>query len=342
MKLAMILPNAQDGTSLARAAMPMAMLSRQHPELRLIHGAGDGTEWSWNRIAECDAVFLQRPFSDNHLKVAEMVKKMRIPLWIDYDDDLLCVPRSNPAHRVFAQPSILSNVRKAMRAATVLTVSTTELASRVDRKDVTVIPNAFNDYMMSCSSQPRNKTISWRGSVTHQEDLYTVILQMAQLASEHTDWRWRFFGDVPWDVYSAIPQSQMEVGPEFNVQEPLKWLDLMTDEAPYIHIAPLADNQFNRSKSSIVWFEATAAGAMVVAPDLPEFQRSGIRNYKDGPGFKVVMETIMREFDKRIHPNVVSSRLEMQSRGLLLSETNKLRWRIINDLCKAPTAEAIC
>ena len=334
----MILPSAQDGTSYYRGAMPLALLARQHPELRLVRGMGDGTEWSWDRLAECDAVFIQRPHASVHLQVVMMARKLRLPVWVDYDDDLAAVPRSNPAYRVFSNPVTVSNIGECARLADVLTVSTPAIARRLGRDDVVVLPNGLNDFHVRPGHALRQKVISWRGSGIHQEDLLTVIGEIHALANEHPDWHWRFLGDPPWDIYHAIPAKQLTVGPEFNIQDPLAWLECFYEAAPFIHIVPLAPNRFNEAKSNCSWLEATAAGAMVIAPGfLTEFVRPGIRNYTTGQAFVEAVKAAMVEWrDGAMHPNVEISRKDIRRAGLLLSETNKVRWKIIKSLCRHP------
>ncbi len=62
---------------------------------------------------------------------------------------------------------------------------------------------------------------------------------------------------------------------------------------PAIMIVPLVDNDFNRAKSNIAWLEGCFAGAAVIAPDFPEFQRPGVLNYSSPEQFGDVLGNAM-------------------------------------------------
>ena len=115
-------------------------------------------------------------------------------------------------------------------------------------------------------------------------------------------------------------------------------ISILNEAAPFIHLVPLAPNRFNEAKSNCSWLEATAAGAMVIAPGfLPEFVRPGIRNYTTGQAFVEAVKAAMVEWrDGAMHPNVEISRKDIRRAGLLLSETNKVRWKIVKSLCRQP------
>ena len=87
-----LIPNPTDGTSLYRGWGPLSRIKKHLPEVEFI--VANTVDWSV--LINCDGAFLQRPFTEGHLKICEMIKNMGIKLWVDYDDDLLNVPRSNP------------------------------------------------------------------------------------------------------------------------------------------------------------------------------------------------------------------------------------------------------
>ena len=65
----------------------MAELRRARADLALTFV----NEVNWSSLAMNDAVYMQRPFTAGHAKIAELAVSNRIPLWVDYDDDLYSV-----------------------------------------------------------------------------------------------------------------------------------------------------------------------------------------------------------------------------------------------------------
>jgi hypothetical protein len=112
------------------------------------------------------------------------------------------------------------------------------------------------------------------------------------------------------------------------------YMDAFARLGPWLHIVPLANNGFNRSKSNLAWLEATAAGAVVLAPALEEWQRPGIVNYKDASDFGNKLSRLMDEFNAPgCHPNVTLSRAYIRE-NLSLRCLNAQRWEILNELWK--------
>ena len=126
------------------------------------------------------------------------------------------------------------------------------------------------------------------------------------------DWRCNKLGDV---------HSYRDV---FSYMEQLHGL------APAIHIVPLCDIPFNRAKSNNAWLEATSTGAIVVAPDLPEWRRPGVLLYKQG-GFYEIVRTAMAMTEKQRLNEVAKSRKYILE-NLTLSIVNKQRREILNNL----------
>ena len=82
---------------------------------------------------------------------------------------------------------------------------------------------------------------------------------------------------------------------------------------------PMLDTVFNRAKSNCSWIEATSAGMVLIAPNLPEFQRPGVvLTDHFFAGVKHVMED-----DAYLEAFNLSK--EYIKNNLLLSKVNELR-----------------
>jgi hypothetical protein len=329
-RLACSVPHPEDGTSFYRAMGPLGAMAVEEPKLELVlpRLTPAGWELSWDWLAGCHALFLQRPFRDTHLQLAKYCKAMELPLWVDWDDDQRAVPKSNPFYSDYADSQSVRNVIwEVSHLADLVTCSTPHLAKTFDRQ-VRVIPNgnAFKFY-----NEPRARRVSWRGAAGHEEDICTVLGALSRTAElpQFSMWRWFFMGDIPWQVNSAIPAMRLEQAPGALLHFMVPLLAL---QAPYVHIVPLKDFHFNRCKSNIAWIEATCAGAAVLAPDFEEWRRPGVVNYTDPKDFEGKLVGLMESYDNgRMHPNVTLSRAYIHD-NLGLGQLNRERYAILNQL----------
>ena len=323
--LGLISPDPSDAVSFFRAFGVFPYLARNH-DVRFVTGAN----WGWEHIVQCDVVFFQRPFSVEHKTVCEMVKSLKVPLWIDVDDDLFSVPMSNPAHPLYMTTTTHANMRAMIGMADVVTVTTKTLAERF--MGAQVIPNAMNDYIWEMNMAPREKVVSWRGSVTHFADMAPFLPAIQRASEKYPDWMWSFVGHPHWDVVKAVPHDRRRLyGYAKNFFE---YVRLFNSLNPSVHIVTLDDCPFNHAKSNLAWLEATMAGAVVVAPDWEEWHRPGIVNYKNGPdGFDATVGAVMEQSPGWLMNQSALSR-EFITRELLLSDVNEMRWSILRELSK--------
>lgn len=331
LNLTLVCPNPKDGTSFWRGHGPFGLLARQEPNLRLHTGsdfAQGQAAWSWCDMARADVCVLQRPAGPPHLQVAQMAKEAGIPLWLDMDDDVTEVPISNRYFHSFPQPQTSRCVEELAAMADVITVTTDALAAKFGAK-ARVIPNALPDHAVGFSDGPRSRVVTWRGSNTHDGDVESVLPQLAEAALD-TAWRWWFYGDPGWRLAKAMPSNRVKIGPVWS-SFPTMVADLAA-VAPYIHVVPLEHCKFNAAKSNAAWIEATAFGAAVLAPDMPEWRRPGITNYRDAKDFGRQLKRLMADYDNgKFHPNVAASREHIREH-LLLTNVNALRALVATEL----------
>src|ERR1035437_6848568 len=140
-----IIPS-DDGTSHYRGMGPIGALARTSKmDINLVFAeqCAEGTAYLLS------GVFVQRPFMDDHLRVAKMYREMGVPLWVDYDDDLFNVPVDNSAHYTYGGKQIRNNIREILLLRDKVTVSTLQLKKQLSMESecglekITVIPNAF-------------------------------------------------------------------------------------------------------------------------------------------------------------------------------------------------------
>lgn len=332
MKLLILSHNANDATSFYRAAGPFNAL-RSQIQFTILPS---GTKYGWSNMGEFDIVFLQRPYTDTDVSNAATAKQMGKKVWIDYDDLLTEVPRSNPLYFEYAKPKVKLNIECLIHMADALTFSTKTLMENFNlspgikkNKIVEVIPNAFDNTLFSFGKFSEKNDVVWRGSVTHEDDLRAYAADIISVMKDHGG-QIHFIGDDPYFITSELHPDSVRA---YQVMEVMSYFEFIKQGLGQIWIVPLRDNRFNRSKSNITWLEATMAGGCCVCPDWSEWVLACVLTYRN---------SLKNEFKKitsvknSVRKNLYEWSVDTIKRELLLTTTNKQRLKIIDRLNKKP------
>ena len=328
--LGIIAGNPKDSTSYYRAVGVYGSLRKIVPEMSMMMLE----EVSWCSLKQIDVLFMQRPFNLDHVRIAEMAKKNKTPLIIDYDDDLCVVPLSNPTY--FVYQAAAENIRRLLKLADKIMVSTMELGIRCqldEPKKVIVVPNAMDNYLYDRidGKIETNKSIAWRGSNTHLKDIWEVTPSMKNALTMYgKEWAVDFFGFCPFFIPDAvIPHIKT-----FNLHPPTDIVEYHIQfqaSKPRIVIIPLSFDRFNEAKSHCGWIESVLAGSIVVAPNFAEWHRPGILNYKNPEDFGKVLSVAMSLSEKECQDMNLEAWQHIK-KHYLLSHVNLLRKKVLEEL----------
>lgn len=289
-------------------------------------------------------LFLYRPLNPDELGIIHLAKQMGVKVWIDYDDDPHNLPIYNPAHRTYWQDSLQRVVTECCQLADAVSVTTLALKKHVaslgaDWGNIHIIPNALNDYTfkrwMSDNRGPGSQKLIWRGSDTHAGDLMSIDSAL----KEYPNLSWHFFGYAPWFTMQPFRKNPFKF--EYRPFSNGLWQYFADFAASQPHwlLCPLLDNKFNRSKSNIAWIEATWAGAAVIGPDLPEWKRPGIINYKDAMHLeKILVKVAAGHYDRK--ELIAQSRADIEEH-YTLSKVNEKRKKVIHALSAQEKTEEV-
>lgn len=325
-KVAAIIPDVGDGTSFYRGAGPLNELAKKN--LISVHYP---LEINWAVLGAADVVFIQRPFNINHLNAFNMAKDMGKKVVIDYDDDLFSLHPCNGAYNCYEDKNTQSNIRWMLRHADHIIVSTDHLKSKYQPftgKPITVVNNAYDDNIQFYVGKPQNRDLElayWRGGPQHTVDLEAHMPDMISVVNEGRI-PWVLMGSPPYQWTMKLSHDLFELRQTDDVVKYLKSLYMLN---PLIGVAPLANIEFNKSKSNIGWIEATISGAAYIAPKfLPEFDKPGVFHY----GEKSISEVFNLLLDNRdiLEKGQKESYQYIQD-NLRLSLVNKKRLDILNE-----------
>jgi hypothetical protein len=315
-------PEEADGCSWYRSFGVLGFL----PDVQ-IHRANTVT---WATFANMDIAFFQRPYNRKHLMVVELAKQMGCKVWVDYDDLLTEVPRSNPAHDIYKD----NCVHTLVRIADIITTSTNGLAARLARcgtdVKINVIPNAYNDFVLPTKFERLthlHPIVMWRGTKSHQGDLSAYANQLSDTIHTYPETEFTFVGYDPWMIDHSGNMTVHDTIPLFG------YFNFLIDSAPDILIVPLEDNAFNLCKSNIAQLEVARCGATVIGPSWLQWDRE-LTHMVYYDHCKDLSSAIQRAKDERAEMSEDDLRARWED-GLdrnRLSKVNELRTEVIEEL----------
>ncbi len=311
-----VCPNPLDATSFYRGAGPLTYLAKDE-KINLVYT----NKFEWPTLRMADLVFFQRPAGTESVNLLKQAKNANIPVWADYDDLLMSVPESNPACGLYSRPEVQASMWAFLQHSDYLTVSTPFLAKQMANVRATapiVIPNAWDDVMLPKKLDAKRPGVVWRGSGTHDEDLYSVLPAFSKMGG----YKWDFIGQPFWLALQQL--KEYTVTPWKDIHGYYKSLE---EIGASVQIVPLMDNGFNRSKSNIAWIEATRVGSVVVSPPWEEWIRPGIENYIGPEDFTNQVAALYSDM-KLVRRKNAESWAYIEA-TLRLSEINKERIAII-------------
>lgn len=335
--IGLFIPNASDPTSYWRAVGPLSHLRRYflpNVEFKVMP-----REVQWNDLAWLDGVFIQRPNSAKANVLCHTLEEMKIPIWMDFDDDMFNIPAGNPAFEVFANPETRQNIERLIKRANVVTVSTPALRKLYGylNKNISVIPNAWNFEEFPDSKRMRdqipiyNQTVIWRGSRTHDDDLMLHLEPLYQVFSENPEWKLTFVGAPLMFVVKTLMKQMTKRCASMPALPIYQFLHFMNHLQPSVAIVPLEKCVFNEGKSNIAWQEFSYAGSTVVAPEFGEWRRPGIQTFKTPEDLYRVLSETMKKPKEELRTINDQSWQDIRD-NFNLARVNRLRAGVISKL----------
>jgi hypothetical protein len=329
MKILMMTPRRADSCSFYRSGGITYDLQKKFNDCTIDVRQWDQIVLHWQLLIGYDLLMLQRPFEDDHVTIVQFMNRLKKPVWVDYDDNLLALPSDNPLYEVY-NPKIRENIKTMLRISTVVSVSTEALKDCFSEysKNIWVIPNAFNDFIFSKPEiKPvRAPLILWRGSNSHIKDVMSVLGSIDKATLEFKDFQFLFLGWFPWYIDDRGRSNIFKVAPMDIIVYHSEVLRMQ----PAVIMTPLVNTLMNRCKSNIAWIEASYFGAVCIAPDMTEWQRPGVLNYKNPEDFYTLLKAVI---NKEI--NIEEKRDESWKyimSELRLSKVNIKRVELINSV----------
>lgn len=278
-------------------------------------GRALGSEKALTTILESDIIFFSRPASEEWFKFIKLCQKYGKIIVCDYDDDPFNTHPLNPYYQFIGTEEIQyqwsdgtremlwsrnpmehggryldieQNIarrdlfRASFKSADMVTCTTPYLADNLKKinKNTIVLPNLIDfNFWPQVELIKKEVRIGWQGGASHYEDLWIVKDTIKEILRKHANVKFVFMGDPRfYGLFKDIPADRVEC---YN------WCKM--DVYPYklacanidIGLCPLVDNEFNKNKSAIKYFEYSMCKSATIASDMLPYSPC-ITHGKDG------------------------------------------------------------
>ena len=200
------------------------------------------------------------------------------PCVLDLDDALFDLPENHPDYISGAYAhSLISflNILPKVDAVTVPTEKLAEILRTITKTPIHILPNLFDDELWGIEPHrpvpdDGQLTLLFFGSPSHIIDLPIILGVLKEIHTKYLNKvSFVFYGiPLPADMPINFPLTQLPSETYIYASFPEKIKRIKAD----VGLAPLSDSIFNRSKSSIKYFEYTAMGLPTIASNLEPYQ----------------------------------------------------------------------
>lgn len=301
-KILVYCPVKADATSFYRGWGPLNHLARLNKNIELIDAGIPGYEFQWDVMMRMDLLFIQRPSTAHEVHLIRIAKQCGVPIWIDYDDDYLNIPETNPRYHLYGDPHRREQIKRCIALADKISVSTISLIEAITtitgkpKEAFVLIPNATDETRFVVEApkkediSPARDVILWRGGDTHDNDLQAYLDKMVDLYNAYPGFTWAFVGHAPEAFLKRIDNKRVKLYPWTDI---FTYFDFLFEIQPKITIVPWEDTLFNASKSNISWQESTLAGAVTLFPKFHTEFVEGMVGYNNADDFYSNLKNLM-------------------------------------------------
>jgi processive 1,2-diacylglycerol beta-glucosyltransferase len=254
-----------------------------HLGVELVDGYEDG-KFVVEKVLQGDIVVIQRNFPrmfEEYQKIIEFAQREGKPIIFEMDDLLFRLPEDHPYQKTRDYVTALLPMYQALADANLVIVSTKQLADLFENynKNIAVIPNYLDDNVWQLHPPVQNRSkgeqiiIGFMGTASHKPDIEFVAPVLIDIHKKYPKRiSIRFWGLEPPEEMRSFSQ-ETALPPFSKINEYKDFADFFQTQFADIFIAPLVDNEFNRCKSSIKYFEYSSLGAPGVYSSLEPYNQ---------------------------------------------------------------------
>ena len=284
----------------------------QYAGVEILKGVSDGVI-DHTLVEQVDIVILQRDFPrfSGSIELVNAAKNLHKRVVYETDDWLFDVPEWNVQHEAYQHylNGMLWTLIQADRVVTCSTLLSEKLA--YFNPNVSMFENYLVDELWPLRQPVQAKEgqlrIGFMGSQTHQED----VRWLAPVLRDVLD---RYAGKMNLVFWGCQPPDDLRGRPDVHwhdlqFQSYQEFAGYFSEQACDIFIAPLTDNEFNRAKSPLKYFEYTSLGVPGVYSQIDPYARV-ITDGENG-----LLAATLPEWREKLETLILSSDLRTQLAG---------------------------
>jgi glycosyltransferase involved in cell wall biosynthesis len=295
------LADPTSGGGFYRGVAPMTTLAHRHGH-ELLRCFTDDARPAAVRLDGADVLMIHRYVDDRVQRLVQEAKAAGLAVVWDNDDDMGAMPRSSVSYKHFggmAWERRLAQMKKVFRFTDLVTTPSRVLSQRMldyGAPRSGVIENYIPDRLLRVTRRPHEGlTVGWIAGLEHRVDADRLPIRdvLARLLDERPDLRVVTIGlglGLRSDRYRHV-----ELVPQTQLAEHAATFD--------VAIAPLADIDFNRSRSNIKLKEYAAGGAPWLASPIGPYagmgEREGGRLVPDDGWYEAIGRLLDRPRERR-------------------------------------------
>ncbi|MDD5220547.1 MAG: hypothetical protein PHV11_08280 [Candidatus Bipolaricaulis sp.] len=341
----------KNGCYYYRAALPIKLLRKAGHIVKEITINYEDYE---SLLKDVDTIVFQRMYGKPVTDIIKTAKKLDIKIVYDIDDDIWNVPVHNPAS--VGNINATLQINELLKAADLVTTTTNKLKKILDKqnKNVVVVPNAIDPEIYTLDRNKNNyPVVIYSGSASHWGDMLEILPILYKLKKE-CPFVFVLQGFTQEPVEAAMYCYQKLVS--FNVFESgseyqrvaLKCWEYLKDMGvihlpfypvemyPYIMkrinadigLCPLEDNEFNKSKSCIKFYEYASLGIATLAPDLLPYSEEVDEKYNGLLDFKEKLRRLL--VDTKHRKETVEEQRKWVMKNRDINKVIKLWEKVLN------------
>lgn len=258
-----------DGTSFYRVWGPLKQL-RLNANVRLY----SETNINWRVMANGDLIFMHNPFSAAHLRIIELAISQKVPVWVDYDDNVYELPEWHHAYAKLVAANHKANMLKIINHCDIITVSTNTLMNiliALTNKPITVIENyipfPYNEWPLIVQQPEPKFKVMWRGGKSHAIDVAAYLNVFEAFAQTHSgEIEFHCIGE-PSALFTLPNIANHAKVVIYPVMEITQYFSFLATHPAHIGVVPIHDTEFSTCMSNNAWKEFLHGGMLSVMPD---------------------------------------------------------------------------
>lgn len=253
-----------------RIINPLSNVAKKYPDIKVdfikkIVDENESEEVKYTKIGQnYDIIYssyIDTPKAYSWIKAACKLWDMKYVM--DMDDNIFDIDSMNPASILYYEGSEnLKNATIIIQDADNITCSTKHLANVISKhrtKKPIVLPNYIDPTVYKYNPKKIEKHdgiyIGYQGSSTHYTDFMNtgIMFALRRILSEYPNVKFYTIGMAFDDMKKYIPEDKFIIG--HGERDHDKWVKKWQTLPIDIGLAPLINTSFNKSKSSIKYYE---------------------------------------------------------------------------------------